>query len=126
MEDSLILASTSRYRAGLLERLRQCHDRRGELLAEAGREGLPDGSIRSLTAALPGAARETFAPHLQSAATQARLLQHQSLTNWVLVQRSILHLSQLLEIIATGGRPEPTYGKGNSATTRGSLVNHTA
>ncbi|MCU0373434.1 MAG: hypothetical protein MUE56_09370, partial [Ignavibacteria bacterium] len=29
-----------------------------------------------------------------------RLLQHQSLTNWVLAQRSMLHLSQLLEIIA--------------------------
>ena len=48
-----------------------------------------------------------------------RLLQHHSLTNWVLVQRTLIHLSQVLEIIATGGRLKPTYGKDDSADSGG-------
>jgi hypothetical protein len=46
---------------------------------------------------------------IREAAERSRLLQHQCLTNWVLVQRTLLHLSQLIEIIATGGRLQPTY-----------------
>ena len=55
-----------------------------------------------------------------------RILQHHSLANWVLAQRSLLHVSQLLEIIATGGRMQPTYGDSESVHARGSLVNHEA
>jgi hypothetical protein len=29
----------------------------------------------------------------------------------VIAQRTLIHLSQLLEIIATGGRLQPTYGR---------------
>jgi hypothetical protein len=50
-----------------------------------------------------------------------RLLQNQSITNWVLAQRSLLHVSQLLEIIATGGRLQPTYGEGETVNAVGSL-----
>jgi hypothetical protein len=66
--------------------------------------------------------RQTVTPQLKHTAARARLLQHQSLANWVLAQRTVLHLSQMLEIIATGGRLQPTYGKENSAATGGSLV----
>ena len=52
---------------------------------------------------------------IREAANRSQFLQHQSLTNWVVVQRSLLHLSQLIEIIATGGRPKPTYGKGSGS-----------
>jgi hypothetical protein len=55
-----------------------------------------------------------------------RLLQHHSLTNWVLAQRSLLHITQLLEIVATGGRLQPTYGKGASSHARGALVDQEA
>ena len=55
-----------------------------------------------------------------------RLLQNQSITNWVLAQRSLLHVSQLLEIIATGGRLQPTYGEGETVHSVGSLVNQEA
>jgi hypothetical protein len=44
----------------------------------------------------------------------------------VLVQRSLLHLSQLIEIIATGGRPQPTYGNGPERQNCGSLVDRAA
>jgi hypothetical protein len=55
-----------------------------------------------------------------------RLLQHNALANWVLAQRSLLHVSQLLEIIATGGRIQPTYGDRESVHGCGSLVNQEA
>jgi hypothetical protein len=55
-----------------------------------------------------------------------RLLQHQSLANWVLAQRVMLHLSQLLEIFATGGRLQPTYGRGEMPTSSGALVDREA
>ena len=67
-----------------------------------------------------------FTAQVNEAAAQMRLLQHQSLTNWVLAQRSILHLSQLLEIIATGGQLQPTYGRGDSPTPSGALVDKEA
>jgi hypothetical protein len=59
---------------------------------------------------------------VDEARRRARLLQHQSLTNWVLVQRTLLHLSHVVEIIATGGRMQPTYGKGAPVSAGGILV----
>jgi hypothetical protein len=38
------------------------------------------------------------------------------------VQRTVLHLSQMLEIIATGGRTQPTYGNSPRAHRGGSLI----
>ena len=63
---------------------------------------------------------------MKEATARMRLLQHQSLANWVLAQRSLLHVSQLIEIIATGGRMQPTYGDKESVHARGSLVNQEA
>jgi hypothetical protein len=40
----------------------------------------------------------------------------------VVVQRTLIHLSQMLEIIATGGQMQPTYGKKESVQARGALV----
>jgi len=100
----------------LVDRLQACHDRRGALLEAASREGFPATSIRALTAALPAARHKGLSLQVREASGRSRLLQHQCLTNWMLAQRSLIHLSQLLEIIATGGRQRPTYGKESSAT----------
>ncbi|MBI3464526.1 MAG: flagellar export chaperone FlgN [Planctomycetes bacterium] len=106
----------------LAARLQVCHDRRAALLQQAAERGLPAASVRDLTAALPRDQRQELTPRVKQTAARARLLQHQSLANWVLAQRTVLHLSQMLEIIATGGRLQPTYGKENSAAAGGSLV----
>lgn len=106
----------------LLERLQQCHSRRGQLLERAAAGGLPGESIRALASALPDAERQSLAPQVQQASLQARLLQHHSLTNWVLAQRTLLHLGQILEIIASGGRLQPTYGKESSDQNAGVLL----
>ena len=110
----------------LIGRLQKCHDQRAKLLEQAETAKLPSGSIRSLAAATVGSSNSPLNAELQDAAVRARLLQHKSLSNWVLVQRWLIHLSQLLEIIATGGQLRPTYGKDAGVTNGGSLVDQAA
>jgi hypothetical protein len=110
----------------LLHRLQACHAQRQQLLERAEAEGLPADSIRTLSENLPADSRERLQAEIREAADRSRLLQHQSLTNWVLVQRTLLHLSQMIEIIATGGRPKPTYGKGSDRAPSGALVDQAA
>lgn len=114
----------------LLERLQVCHTRREELLAQAKQEGLPADSVQSLAKGLKTSAsaaeREKLRKELAASQSRMRLLQAQSLTNWVIAQRSLLHVSQMLEIIATGGRLQPTYGVGEGAQARGGMLDHEA
>ncbi len=116
------LAELSKREQTLIERLQGCLRRREELLSRAENEGLPSESIRSLTAAMPAPERRELTAQVNQATGRARLLQHHSVTNWVLVQRTLIHLSQLLEIIATGGTGKPTYGKKDSVDASGTLV----
>lgn len=115
----------------LIERLQLCQQQRSLLLEQAEREGLPSTSIEDLATALEaGLSRssdgtgESLTPRIAAAQSRSRILRHHALTNWVLVQRTLLHLSQLVEIIATGGRPEPTYGTGRHVASGGALVDH--
>jgi flagellar biosynthesis/type III secretory pathway chaperone len=107
----------------LAERLQACHDRRADLLKRAGGDGAAEESIEALTATLDAAERRPLQRQMQEAASRMRILQHQSLVNWVLAQRALLHVAQVLEIIATGGRMQPTYGSGANPTSRGNLLN---
>ena len=112
--------------SGMLGVLQDCLTRRQALLARAASEGLPSGSIQALTNALPPPHREPLARQVAAAGSRAKLLQTQSLTNWIIIQRTLIHLSQLLEIIATGGRIQPTYGKAGSSRSSGVLLNQEA
>jgi flagellar biosynthesis/type III secretory pathway chaperone len=120
------LASVTAEEERLLGTLQQCLQRRTELLGRAGMDGLPSTSIRDLTAALPAEHRQPLAQQVELVGARARLLQHQSLINWVIIQRTLIHLSQLLEIIATGGRLQPTYGEGQPSRASGALVDRAA
>jgi len=108
------------------ERLQACHARREALLAAAREQGVASDSLGKLAKELPAGKREAVGKQVKDAAWRMRLLQHQSLTNWVVAQRTVLHLSQMIEIIATGGRLKPTYGKSDAALSCGSLVNQEA
>jgi len=110
----------------LIGALQECMKRREELLARAGQEGLPTASIRALAQALPRTQRGQLQERVQLAGSRARLLKHHSLTNWVVIQRTLIHLSQMLEIIATGGRLQPTYGEGEPVHASGGLVDRAA
>ena len=112
--DHAALAAMAEREQQLIERLQACQDRRQQLLVAGRRrrDCRPIASARSAIS-LPAESRGRVQASIREAADRSRLLQHQSLTNWVLVQRTLLHLSQMIEIIATGGRPRPTYGKGS-------------
>ena len=93
-----------------MTRLQSCLDRREKLLQIARAEGLPDDSIESLSIRIDKEIPEKpLTDKCRDTKHKAKLLQHQSLTNWVLTQRTLIHLSQMLEIIATKGRPTATY-----------------
>jgi hypothetical protein len=104
----------------IVQQLGACQERRTTLLAQAANEGQQVESLRALAGRLPDARR--FDAPLREAAARSRLLRHQSLTTWLLAQRTLVHLAQMLEILATGGRPSPTYGRGATAPRSGSLV----
>ena len=110
----------------VLEVLQDCLRRREQLLSRSAADGLPSTSLQALADGLPPTQRGPLNRQLAAAGSRARLLQHQSLVNWVVIQRTLIHLSQLLEIIATGGRFQPTYGERTPACAGGSLVNQEA
>jgi flagellar biosynthesis/type III secretory pathway chaperone len=110
----------------LSNRLAACQDRRTALLAEAKSQGKPSENVARLANSTSGGKQNKLGIQVKETAARMRILQHQSLANWVLAQRSLLHVSQLLEIIATGGQMRPTYGDRESVHARGSLVNQEA
>ncbi len=120
--DAQGLATVGKEEEAVKEKLQRCLERREQLLRDAAEEGLPSDSIRSLTHALPKPGGRELSDRVHLARRRARLLQHESLVNWVLAQRTLLHLSQILEIIATGGRLQPTYGKEKPVAGGGTLV----
>jgi flagellar biosynthesis/type III secretory pathway chaperone len=110
----------------LIERMKNCADKRESLLAKAKQEGMPSESISTLSKSLPGSKNGDLQERISQANTRTRLLKNQSITNWIVIQRTIIHLSQMLEIIATGGRLQPTYGEGASINNSGCLVDKAA
>ncbi len=120
--DSTALGKVAVQEQNLVTRLQSCQNRRQQLLAQAADGGLPSDSIRSLSKSLPRGGHQRLRGEFEQAQLRSRLLQHECLTNWVLVQRTLLHLSQMIEIIATGGRMQPTYGNGTAQCTHPSEV----
>jgi len=120
------LATIAPQEEQLIGELQQCMVRREALLKQADQAGMPSASIKALTEALPKDQRSELKEQVHQAGSRARLLRHHSLTNWVVIQRTLIHLSQMIEIIATGGRLQPTYGKGEPVSASGSLVDHAA
>jgi hypothetical protein len=111
----------------LLERLHDCHTRRTGLLETAKAEGKPAASLRTLADSLPEPQLDApFRKRFRKAEQQSKLIQHRCLTQWLVAQRTLIHLSQMLEILATGGRNQPTYGKGPISTKTGGLMDHNA
>jgi hypothetical protein len=111
----------------LVERLQQCHRRRAELLDRACKAGLPSQTLRDAVAALTDTdARRVLASLIAEAQSAGRRTRLASLTQWMLAQRSLAHVGQLLEILATGTPQPPTYGNGAVPTHRGGLLDQAA
>lgn len=116
------LAALAPREQQLADELRACHAERQQLLASADAAGMPHDSLAKLSATLPGAAGRNLGESVEEARERARLIRHECLTQWVVVQRTLLHLAQMLEIFATGGRSQPTYGKGHVVERGGALI----
>ncbi len=110
----------------LCRRMDEFQARRKELIEAAAQQGLEVDSLGELAEVLEVGKPGRLRRQVKSATERMSLVQHSTLTNWVVAQRSLLHLSQLLEIIATGGRTQPTYGKDRYLPTRGALVDREA
>lgn len=100
--------------AALSAELAACHQQRELLLSRAAREGLPGKTLTDACENLPENTSEALAKPLAEARQRSELIRHECLAQWVIVQRTVLHLSQMLEIVATGGRAKPTYDNGPS------------
>ncbi len=120
------LAETQAREEQIAERLKLFQERRADLIATARKAGLEADSLGKLAKAAGQDRRGKLSEQAKAATAKMRLLRHESLTNWVLAQRALLHVSQLVEIIATGGRLQPTYGERQSAHSCGALVNQEA
>ncbi len=112
--------------AALAQRLAQCQSRRMELLEQAAREGRSATNLRDLAKSLATTAPSPLAPAWGEATARNEQLRQQSLTNWIIAQRTLLHVAEMLQILATGGRLQPTYGPGESIHASGGLFSDTA
>ncbi len=110
----------------LCERLQVCHDQRGTLLQRASDEGLATDSLGGLASLLKERGERDLRREVKHASARMNLVQQNCLANWVLAQKALLHASQMLEIIATGGRLQPTYGNRAGQVARGALVDQEA
>ncbi len=106
----------------LCQDLQHCHERRAELLQSAAQNGLPADTLGSLASVINPEKAGRLQKEVKKTSARMRLLQHQSLANWVLAQKALLHVSRLLEIIATGGRLQPTYGNEESRNSTGGVL----
>jgi flagellar biosynthesis/type III secretory pathway chaperone len=121
-----VLSECTAQESDLLARLEACHACRQELLEAARAEGRPASTVEELAGSIETPRRKELRREVTEARRRMRLLQHQSLANWVVAQRTLIHLSQLIEVVATGGKMRSTYGTAEPSLCGGSLVDHQA
>lgn len=107
-------------------RLEELQSQRMQMLAAARQQGFAVENLSSLANQLEQGKRSKLHRQMQDLQAHLRLTQHAALTNWVLAQRSLLHVVQMLEILATGGRLVPTYDPERAIPWSGGLVDQQA
>ncbi len=118
--DWTALSATHEKEVSLLQRLEACHRRRQQLLEQAQQLVPQARTLRQVAQWMP--LGEDLHARMEGARARMTLLQHESLSHWVVAQRSLLHLAQILEVLASGGRLKPTYGRETLPVHQGSLV----
>ncbi|GAA4434301.1 MULTISPECIES: flagellar export chaperone FlgN [Bremerella] len=120
------MQQTAESEQALVERLDNLRDSRKVLLENARGKGLPADSLHSLAKVFTDGESSELAQKAHNAKDAMRHIQNETLTNFVLAQQTVLHLSQLLQIIATGGKIKPTYEAENASNQGGTLVDQDA
>ena len=110
----------------IVEKMQRIIDRREELLTTARLQNVPGDSIEQLC--------EHFFPRnievhkllseIKHRTHQIRLLGY---TNWMMTRKSMIHLSQILELLETRGQGKTTYHpQSNGVSSRGTSVDRVA
>lgn len=128
--DTAALADLEARETAVAARLHACQTRREKLLADAAERGSAAKNVKELAGELQAGKGAAIVRQVRETSARMRIVQNHALTNWVIAQRSLLHLSQLLAIVASGGRLTPTYSptSGGQAAfhSRGALVDQEA
>ncbi|MCA9104375.1 MAG: hypothetical protein R3B96_23935 [Pirellulaceae bacterium] len=109
----------------IYELLGNVNERRSEILSAANLQGLKGETLKEVSLRLPETRQSGLTRKIGETDKMTQTLRLEQLTNWVVDQQCLLYVSHLLEMIATGGRLRPTYGRSEFGM-RGSLLDHEA
>ncbi len=109
------------------------HERSG-LLRKARDEGFTVTSLMELSGAIEKTvddvrvlkAIELIRARIVQSQKRTVMLQHESWVHWIIAHRCYNHFTELVDLIAHGGRPAPTYGDKPTSATGGALLDAAA
>lgn len=106
----------------LSRRLRGVLLQRSQLLQRARSAGVPVSSLTQLAGAIGREDRAPLLERIQVAQAQSDRIRRQNWTHWIIAHRSYSHYTEILELIANGGQPAPTYTRGKPAPVVGGAI----
>ena len=118
--------------AELVERLKACVEKRQGLLVDPELNAVGAPTLKRLVEAVAESdededeADATLFRRFDAAEKNNRELRMRSVSAWVLAQRSVVHWSQMLEIVAAQGQNVPTYKRDRKLRSRGALMDREA
>jgi hypothetical protein len=83
--------------------------RREQILQRARQAGLPADSLKSLVGTLPEPFRESLLAHLDETRRTTDANRRESWILWIVCKQSLRFFSNVIELIANGGRRTPIY-----------------
>ena len=116
--------------AQLAERLKACVEKRQDLLADPELNSAGQPTLKRLVETVAESDEDEADADLfrrfDAAEKNNRELRMRSVSAWVLAQRSVVHWSQMLEIVAAQGQNVPTYKRDRKLRSRGALMDREA
>lgn len=102
----------------LSNRLEAIHQKRSTLLEVAKKHGRRSDTLEDLSNELASPKPSPLAKQFREASSKMRLLQTHTLASWVVAQRAVLHASQMIHVLASGGKltTSPDSGVENNFT----------
>ena len=120
------LAAITAEEEAMVDNMQRMLNRREEILTAARMQNIPCDSIEQLC--------EHFFPHnievqklLIEAKSRTQQIQLLAYTNWTMSRKSLIHVSQILELLETRGQGKTTYQpQPETALSRGGFVDRVA
>ncbi|MEX0702168.1 MAG: flagellar export chaperone FlgN [Planctomycetales bacterium] len=103
------LAALARTEGELAARLRAILARRGRLLQQAGRAGIPADSLAALAERIGGPDADRLRGRIERGRSRSEELRRESWIHWIIARRASRHYGELIELVAGHGRRSPVY-----------------